>query len=63
MSLRQFLSFTFTWAMERVPHDKLERWLEEINDPYWEGRRTQQRVTQSVVDNELAAFGRALGAG
>jgi len=26
------LNYVYTWAIERVPHDKIEEWLQELED-------------------------------
>ncbi|WNN94061.1 hypothetical protein SEA_FREGLEY_35 [Microbacterium phage Fregley] len=41
--------------------EDVQRWIEDMNDPYWGDKRAIDNVPQRVVDDELAAFGKAFG--
>ncbi|QKO02786.1 tail assembly chaperone [Microbacterium phage Kelcole] len=61
LNLRQFVNYVYTWALNRVSSEDVQRWIEDMNDPYWGDKRAIDNVPQRVVDDELAAFGKAFG--
>jgi hypothetical protein len=48
----KFLGMVFVWALERVEHDKIESWLEELKDLLpW-----QTTQSEAAAEIESASF-------
>lgn len=62
MSLRQLLNFVYSWAVQRVDHEKVEQWLSDLNAPYWKTRPSAAR-TASAAEEEKDSFRAAMAAG
>lgn len=52
----KLLSLVYTWCLERVPSDKLQEWITELNDPLpWQGTDSE-----AAANAESEAFFRAM---
>jgi len=48
----RFLNLVYTWCIERVEHDKIEEWIEELHDLLpW-----QDATTEAAVNAESESF-------
>lgn len=61
MSIRpdRFLNAIYTWAIERIPADKMEQWLFQLKQPL-PGRESKQ--TDLTIEDEGASFMAAMSA-
>lgn len=44
---------------ERVDPDKVDAWVQELNEPFTGAGRDPDNVSQDVIDQEMALFNQA----
>lgn len=62
MSVRQLLNYVFSWAIQRVDHEKVEQWLSDLDAPYWV-KRPGAAGSADRAEQEKAEFRAAMAAG
>lgn len=58
LSVRQLLNYVYVWALDRIPYDDREAWIDELNE---QPRTDPDEVAPEVVDDEMALFRQAQG--
>jgi hypothetical protein len=57
----RFLNCIWTWCVDRVPSDKREDWITQMNEPL-PGRKVKRAPTQAELDADADTFMIALAA-
>lgn len=50
----RFAGLVYTWCIERVPHDKIEEWVQELNDLLPWQDATSEAAIQAESDSFMA---------
>lgn len=56
LRLDRYVNALFTWALERVAAENVEKWLMDLDAPRVTTVARVDRVPQSTIDSEMAAF-------
>lgn len=63
LPLDRFLNCVYAWCIERIPEERVEEWVFQLNAPFpWEAEKVMAATTTWEDDGFMEAMGQLMGA-